>query len=75
MVRCCGESDLVDYRIKDDCDRQFEHASKHEPDQRLQGLSGVGIDYPCSGWPLGGSKTRMESFASEDTPCLTSRAL
>ena len=31
--------------------------SEHEPDQRLQGLSGVGIDYPCSGWPLGGSKT------------------
>ena len=42
--------------------------SKHEPDQRLQGLSGVEIDYPCSGWPLGGSKTQMESSASKDTP-------
>ena len=42
--------------------------SKHESDQRLHGLSGVGIDYPCSGWPLGGSKTRMESSASKDTP-------
>ena len=41
--------------------------SKHELDQRLHGLSGVGIDYPCSGWTLGGSKTRMESSASKDT--------
>ena len=48
--------------------------SKHEPDQRLQGLSGVGIDYPCSGWPLDGFKTRMESSASKDTPCQTSEA-
>ena len=31
--------------------------SKHESDQKLHGLSGVGIDYPCSGWPVGGSKT------------------
>ena len=43
--------------------------SKHEPDKILQGLSGVGIDYSCSGWPLVGSKTRMESSASKDTPC------
>ena len=43
--------------------------SKHESDRRLEGLSGVGIDFPGSGWPLGGSKTRMESSASKDTPC------
>ena len=48
--------------------------SKHKPDQRLQRLSGVGIDYPCFGWPLGGSKTRMESSASNDTPCQISGA-
>ena len=48
--------------------------SKHESDQRLEGLSGVGIDSPGSGWPLGGSKTRMESFASKDTPCQISGA-
>ena len=42
--------------------------SKHESDQRLHGLSGVGIDYPCFGWLLGGSKTRMESSSSKDTP-------
>ena len=48
--------------------------SKHESDQRLHGLSGVGIDYPCSGWPLGGSKSRMESFASKDTPIQISGA-
>ena len=28
----------------------------HEPNRGLQGLSGVGIEYPCSGWPLGVSK-------------------
>ena len=43
--------------------------SKCELDQRLHGLSGVGIDYSWSGWPLGGSETRMESFASKDLPC------
>ena len=47
--------------------------SKHESDQRLQGLSGVGIDSPGSSRPLGGSKTRMESFASKDTSCQISR--
>ena len=31
--------------------------SKHESDQRLEGMSGAGIDLPGSGWPLGGSKT------------------
>ena len=31
--------------------------SIHELDRRLQGLSGVGIEYPCSSCPLGGSKT------------------
>ena len=31
--------------------------SMHELDRRLQGLSRVGIEYPCSSWPLGGSKT------------------
>ena len=31
--------------------------SIHEPDRRLEESSGVGIEYPCSGWPLGGSKT------------------
>ena len=31
--------------------------SMHEPDRRLQGLSGVEIEYPCSSWPLCGSKT------------------
>ena len=30
---------------------------KHESNQRLHGLSGVGIDYSWFGWPLGGSKT------------------
>ena len=43
--------------------------SKCELDQGLHGLSGVGIDYSWSGWPLGGSETRMESSASEDLPC------
>ena len=43
--------------------------SKHESDRRLEGLSGVGIDLPSSSWPLGGSKTRMESSASKDTFC------
>ena len=33
----------------------------------MEGLSGVGIDLPGSGWPLGGFKTRMESSASKDT--------
>ena len=42
--------------------------SKHESDQRLHGLSGVGTNYPCSGWPLGGSKTQIEPSASKDTP-------
>ena len=41
---------------------------KHELDKRLHGLRGVGIDYSWFGWPLGGSKIRMESFASKDTP-------
>ena len=31
--------------------------SMHEPDQRLQGLSGVGNEYSCSSWPLGSAKT------------------
>ena len=30
--------------------------SKHEANQRLHGLSGVGMDSPDFGWPLGGSK-------------------
>ena len=42
--------------------------SKCESDQRLHGLSGVGIDYLWSGWPLGGSETGMKSSASKDTP-------
>ena len=42
--------------------------SKHEANQRFHGLSGVGIDSLGSGWSLGGSKTRMESSASKDTP-------
>ena len=46
--------------------------SKHEPDQGLQ--RGVGTDCPCSGWPLGGSKTRMKSSVSKDTPCQISGA-
>ena len=48
--------------------------SEHESDQRLEGLSGVGIDSLGFGWPLGGSKTRMESSASKDTPCQISGA-
>ena len=55
----------------------FDHLSvlsKRESDQRLHGLSRVGIDYPCSGWPLGGSETGMESSASKDTPCQISGA-
>ena len=47
----------------------------HEPDRRLQGLSGVGIECPCSSWSLGGSKTRMESSASKDTPSHSNRVL
>ena len=31
--------------------------SMYEPNRRLQGLSGVGIEYSCSSWPLDGSKT------------------
>ena len=42
--------------------------SKCELDQGLHGLSGVGI-YSWSGWPLGGSETRMESSTSKDLPC------
>ena len=53
--------------MKDDCDRPFKRTFQHESDQRLEGLSGVGIDLPDSGWPLGGSKSRMESSASKDT--------
>ena len=49
--------------------------SMHEPDRILQGLSGVGIEYPCSSWPLGGSKTSMESSASKDTPSRSNRVL
>ena len=48
--------------------------SKCESDQRLHGLSGVGIDYSWSGCPLGGSETRMESSASKDPPCQISGA-
>ena len=40
--------------------------SKRESDQRLHGLSRVGIDYSWSGWPLGGSEIGMESSASKD---------
>ena len=43
--------------------------SKHASDQRLEGLSVVGIDFPGSGWPLGGSKTQMKSSTYKDTPC------
>ena len=49
----------------------FDHLSvlsKRESNQKLHGLSGVGIDYPCFGWPLGGSETGMESSTSKDTP-------
>ena len=53
--------------MKDDCDRPFDRTFQHESDRRLEGLSGVKIDLPGSGWPLGGSKTRMESSASKDT--------
>ena len=48
--------------------------SKHEADKRLHGLSGVRIDSLGSGWPFGGSKTRMESSTSKDTPYQISRA-
>ena len=47
---------------------------EHESYQRLQGLSGVRIDSVGSSWPWGGSKTRMESSASKDTPCQISEA-
>ena len=47
----------------------------HEPDRRLQGLSEVGIEYPCSCWPLGDSKTQIESSASMDTPSRSNRVL
>ena len=55
----------------------FDHLSmlpKCESDQRLHGLSGVRIDYPCSSWPLGGFETGMESSTSKDTPYQISRA-
>ena len=48
--------------------------SKRESDQILHGLSGVGIDYSWSGWPLGGSETGMESSASKDLICQISGA-
>ena len=48
--------------------------SKHEENQKLHGLSGVGIDSLGSDRPLGGSKTRMESSASKDHPCQISGA-
>ena len=48
---------------------------RHEPDRKLQGLSRVGIECPCSSWSLGGSKTRMESSASKDTPSRSNRVL
>ena len=47
--------------------------SKREANQRFHRLSGVEIDSPGSSWPLGGSKTRMESSASKDTPQLNQR--
>ena len=47
--------------------------SKREANQRLHNLSGVGIDSLGSGWPIGGSKTRMKSSASKDTPQLNQR--
>ena len=49
--------------------------SKHEANQRLHGLSGVGIDSTGSGWPLGGAKTRMESSVSKDTSLAKSTRL
>ena len=49
--------------------------SKHEENQRLHGLSGVRIDSSDSSWPLGGSKTRMESSTSKDTPLAKSVGL
>ena len=42
--------------------------SKYGANQRLHGLSGVRIDSLGFGWPLGDSKTRMESSTSKDTP-------
>ena len=42
--------------------------STYEPNRSLQGLSGVGNEYSCFSWPSGGSKTRIESFASKDNP-------
>ena len=48
---------------------------RHETDQRLQGLSGVGIECPYSSWSLGGSKTQMEASASKDTPSRNNRVL
>ena len=48
--------------------------SKCESDQRLHGLSRVGIDYSWFSWPLGGSETGMESSASKDLLCQISGA-
>ena len=61
--------------MKDDHDNGLNMISKHETDRRLQGLSGVGIECPYSSWSLGGSKTRMEAFASKDTPSRNNRVL
>ena len=60
--------------MRDDYEKRLE-CDYHEPDRRLQGLSGVRIEYPCSCWPLGGSKTRMESSTSKDTPSRSNRIL
>ena len=49
--------------------------SNHEENQRLYGLSGVRIDSSYYSWPLGGSKTRMESSTSKDTPLAKSAGL
>ena len=49
--------------------------SKHEENQRLYGLSGVRIDSSDYSWPLSGSKTRMESSTSKDTPLAKSAGL
>ena len=49
--------------------------SKHEADQRLHGLSGVGIDSPGSDWPLGGFKTQWNPLHSRTPPTKSARLL
>ena len=51
--------------MKDDCDRLFDRAFQVRIEPEIAWFE---RSRNCSGWPLGGSKTQMESSASKDTP-------